>query len=147
MGSLNSITTSISLISSSCSTIIRSWANTPPPPPDPPGRPVSEVGPFAPPPPPPVEVIGPKTEFPPSKPWVCSEVDPAPPPPIVTVYDPGDVDTVITLSKDPPPPVVVVVDLSPPPPPPPYLPPPPPPATTRYSTSAGKSPITYIKST
>ena len=64
-----------------------------PPPPEPPSDGSPAVGVDLPL-PPPCAVIDPKTESPPSPPTV-SEPGPAecPPAPIVTVYDPGDVDT------------------------------------------------------
>jgi hypothetical protein len=64
-----------------------------------------------------------------------SELAPAEPPPIVTVYVPTP--RLNALSALPPPPVdsPLTEDLYPPaPPPPPFAPPPAPPAMTKYST-------------
>lgn len=84
-----------------------------------------------PPPPPPVEAMDENTELEPFVPRDEMDVDPAPPAPIVMLYD-----VAVTAS-----PVAVLYPPAPPPPEPLLFtvsaaPPPPPPATTKYSTTA-----------
>ena len=90
------------------------------PPPDPPLFPGPKPSPAAPPPPPPSEVMVENVVAEPLIPLASTPSVCAPPPPIVTVYEPGEVDIGKADSADVPgPPGATTDDLNPPAPPPP----------------------------